>query len=526
MKKEYGINGSMRKSVTPTKTEYFLFNSLGNMKAYSDNGEIYGYYGYDAKGERTYKAQLKAIIDNTSIYPNAKVLNIDRLFLYPDGFTTITQDGNYTKHYYADDQRIASKIGSGYGEQQGDRYKFHYISSGTISDVVHEYDCMKNELGELTHDTIDNIVYPFNMPYFLIGDSGRYENAVYYYHGNNISSTQLITDITGSISQAILFCPFGQIISEYRSDWMLDTIPRYLFCGHERDAESGLDYMKARHYSSDDGTFRSRDLLFEKFFYWSPYTYCYNNPVRYIDPDGKYGSDGHYWTVYAMGLLMGSKQAAGFATHAENFDNVVRNANSIQNTSFFDRYTWLPNEFGTQQIMHGLTGGSQSDVYAAALNGINAGTLNFLHLLGDAFAHATQSSGYTEMYGPLWGHGFSSDDPDNIGIHSGQYNQYIDALEGVMSNLTGFTGSVDRTIFNIVSSNTNQDVRTDILKGFCASKEKQSYTTSKHSYSNMSNITKAYDKLGIKYKVNSELKKSNPLSGTYRVVYSVSIIND
>jgi RHS repeat-associated protein len=65
-----------------------------------------------------------------------------------------------------------------------------------------------------------------------------------------------------------------------------------LFTAAERDAESGLDYMSARHYSSDDGTFRSRDPLFEKYFWISPYCYTLNNPVKLIDPTGMGPEDG------------------------------------------------------------------------------------------------------------------------------------------------------------------------------------------------------------------------------------------
>ena len=34
------------------------FNAFDQMKAYSDNGEKYGYYGYDDAGQRMYKMQL------------------------------------------------------------------------------------------------------------------------------------------------------------------------------------------------------------------------------------------------------------------------------------------------------------------------------------------------------------------------------------------------------------------------------------------------------------------------------------
>jgi RHS repeat-associated protein len=66
---------------------------------------------------------------------------------------------------------------------------------------------------------------------------------------------------------------------------MLDTIPRYLFNAKEKDEESGMYYYEARYYAPP--TFISRDPLFEKYFWMSPYNYCGNNPVIYIDPTGE-----------------------------------------------------------------------------------------------------------------------------------------------------------------------------------------------------------------------------------------------
>jgi RHS repeat-associated protein len=67
---------------------------------------------------------------------------------------------------------------------------------------------------------------------------------------------------------------------------MLDTIPRYLFNAKELDEESGLYYYEARYYSDENIMFTARDPLFEKYFWLSPYNYCGNNPVKYIDPTG------------------------------------------------------------------------------------------------------------------------------------------------------------------------------------------------------------------------------------------------
>ena len=42
--------------------------------------------------------------------------------------------------------------------------------------------------------------------------------------------------------------------------------------------------IAARYYAPP--TFTSRDPLFEKYFWLSPYTYCANNPMKFVDPSG------------------------------------------------------------------------------------------------------------------------------------------------------------------------------------------------------------------------------------------------
>jgi RHS repeat-associated protein len=121
---------------------------------------------------------------------------------------------------------------------------------------------------------------------YLTGN-GNTEDGLYFYHGNHLSSTQLITDINANISQAVLYTPWGSVIKEYKADWMLDTIPRYLFNAKEKDEESGLYYYEARYYSDEDIVFRARDPLFEEKPFMSPYAYCRNNPINMIDPDGR-----------------------------------------------------------------------------------------------------------------------------------------------------------------------------------------------------------------------------------------------
>jgi RHS repeat-associated protein len=70
----------------------------------------------------------------------------------------------------------------------------------------------------------------------------------------------------------------------------LDTV----FTGKERDAETGLDYFGARYFSGAQGRWTSPDLInVTKARLLNPtntlnkYVYGANNPLNYVDPDGK-----------------------------------------------------------------------------------------------------------------------------------------------------------------------------------------------------------------------------------------------
>ena len=74
----FGINGSLRKrevSNPQPYTEYYLFNSAANMKAYSNNGLDVAYYGYNASNTRTYKLSFL----NTNQWVNGQLVSL--LFL-------------------------------------------------------------------------------------------------------------------------------------------------------------------------------------------------------------------------------------------------------------------------------------------------------------------------------------------------------------------------------------------------------------------------------------------------------------
>ena len=62
----------------------------------------------------------------------------------------------------------------------------------------------------------------------------------------------------------------------------------YKYIGKELDRTHGLDWYDhgARHYDPVTGRWNVMDALAEKYYSWSPYVSCGDDPVNYIDARG------------------------------------------------------------------------------------------------------------------------------------------------------------------------------------------------------------------------------------------------
>ena len=64
------------------------------------------------------------------------------------------------------------------------------------------------------------------------------------------------------------------------------TVP-YTFSAKEKDSETSLSYFGVRYYTSDLSIWLSVDPMSAKYPSFSPYTYCANNPIKLVDPNGE-----------------------------------------------------------------------------------------------------------------------------------------------------------------------------------------------------------------------------------------------
>ena len=112
-----------------------------------------------------------------------------------------------------------------------------------------------------------------------------YEKMQFYYHPDHLGSSSYITNLDGEVSQHIEYVPFGEVFIEERNNtW---NTP-YLFNAKEFDEETGMYYYGARYYEPRVSLWMSCDPMEENTPFYSTYSYCLNNPILLIDPDGAY----------------------------------------------------------------------------------------------------------------------------------------------------------------------------------------------------------------------------------------------
>ncbi|WFB67673.1 RHS repeat-associated core domain-containing protein [Chryseobacterium sp. WX] len=93
------------------------------------------------------------------------------------------------------------------------------------------------------------------------------------------------------ITDANVYYPFGMNhLKIGNALFGQGTYKNYKYNGKELQ-ETGMYDYGARFYMPDIGRWGVVDPLAEKMIRYSPYNYAYNNPTRFIDPDGMQAED-------------------------------------------------------------------------------------------------------------------------------------------------------------------------------------------------------------------------------------------
>lgn len=115
------------------------------------------------------------------------------------------------------------------------------------------------------------------------GHNAAHAGTVTYFHPDPGGTAVFQTDAAGKVVKTLEYRPYGN--SE------LDQAGRGPgFAGHVNEPFSGLTYMRARFYDPTLGRFIGADPVRPKSgdgFGFNRYAYANNNPLKFIDPDGR-----------------------------------------------------------------------------------------------------------------------------------------------------------------------------------------------------------------------------------------------
>ncbi len=312
---KWDANGQLTDVIRPCSGDHrhHWWNESGQMVAFVDN-EHCGYYGYNAEGERTYKLTGESLLDQHNAGEQNFQMYFNNAVLYVNPYMVVTPKG-YTKHYYNGSQRIAARIGilddlpddiidtsavalerisnaRAYMENTLDISEpqtmdtasvFADIDGGIYPEL--QWQCIDDDyqtLHVMAHCD-SNILYPI-----LTKDSSHLDrriSGIYFYHSDHLGSATWITDGQGLPVQFMHYMPYGELWYDQQASAYNE---RYKFTGKERDRESGYDFFGARYYSSAVLSWLSVDPLVDKYLWISPYAYCAWNPIKYVDPNGKW----------------------------------------------------------------------------------------------------------------------------------------------------------------------------------------------------------------------------------------------
>ena len=140
-----------------------------------------------------------------------------------------------------------------------------------------------------------------------------------------IHNWDIVITHNGEVIQKLDYLPFGELWYDKRYDTNWEA--PYTFSGKERDAETGLSYFGARYYDSEAGIWISVDPLLDKYLSFSPYVYCANNPIKFVDPDGR---ENIYALTYARKKMLNK---------IEPIEDGNISLNSWYNSPLTNRYT-------------------------------------------------------------------------------------------------------------------------------------------------------------------------------------------
>jgi RHS repeat-associated protein len=295
----YDSNGNMLTynttgtDATGNVNRSMLWDEENHLLGVNDNGYVSTYW-YDGAGERTVKqsGDILSMAVNGSVAGGTTGTTNFTAYISP--YLVVNNGGLYTKHMYVGSQRIMSKLASSdiFAVNPTDAS----VSKATYTGNTLNFATKYNTLTSTVKARYDSLGVAYNgtqqsSANLITATTAKISTPQqYFYHSDHLGSANYITDANGDVAQHLEFIPDGSVlVDERNSTWHSP----FLFNGKEQDEETGLIYYSSRYY--DMNGWLSPDDHKERYPNIGAYVYCFGNPVKYRDPDGKDPGD-HFFT--------------------------------------------------------------------------------------------------------------------------------------------------------------------------------------------------------------------------------------
>ena len=281
---EYGEGPSLSVNTNRFNEQVTGYDKMGNILGLKRYGQTSA-TGYDVIDDLSLSYagnRLKKVADRsgTSAFNNG--------FEFKDGIDLPTEyeydeNGNLTKDLNKNITAIqynCLNLPSRVMFANGNSISYLYDAAGRKLRTVHVL-----EGDSVTTDYCGNVVYENGVPQILLTEAGYVsltDGKYHYYLKDHQGNNRVVVDEEGTVEEVNHYYPFGGVFSSTG-----DAQP-YKYNGKELDRKGGLDWYDygARYYDAALGRWHVVDPMAEEYYSISPYEYCNNSPIIYIDPTG------------------------------------------------------------------------------------------------------------------------------------------------------------------------------------------------------------------------------------------------
>jgi len=191
-------------------------------------------------------------------------------------------------------------------------------------------------------DYVGNMIYEGGTLKRTLIDGGYIEGGVYHYYlTDHLGNNRLVVNASGTVVQKNHYYPFGMSYAE--TPVAEQGKQPYKYNNKELDMMNGLNLYDnaARFYDPVLPHTLTLDLLCEKYYSISPYSWCMNNPVKFVDPTGQevwitmYGENGRVSDkiLYTPGMkYKGENEFFQKSISVLNKMNSVEGGNTVLNS--------------------------------------------------------------------------------------------------------------------------------------------------------------------------------------------------